>query len=533
MADIFGDADDGADAQEESGDGQAQGEATAEDGVDAPAPVPGSRPLDKLDMRLRIITSAYYDVAGVEERGFGRQENRLEYFLKYQPNDHIQLVGDIEAVFFGVSQAQYLDDLATQRLLTPFHLESDAAYVALLDIAPGLDIKIGRQTLVWGTADRFNPTNNINPDDLEDRPLFTEPIGNQMVVVDYAPLADRLWFQGVYVPIFFPALLPPSASAALKDPFSPVPFVNQADLDAIGLLQQRLLANENLIPHVNGHVINPKLSFANGQAAAKVGTHFAGMDWSASYYYGRHDIPTATNVESFQVRPTDPREYENPDESLGAGCCFVSDVFMEYPRMQVVGLDMSTQVPFMANMGLWGEAGLFIPEAKTLRIEFPVPIDITPDDPETGLVTEMEGRTIKSTPFVKVTTGVDHTFGKHVYVQAQYLRGFIDDFGVGHIGNYLVAGTDLIFFGRHLIFRLFGVVDFPTGRNDPGSYVVFPELIGVLPWGGVTLELGSFFMFSDMDVNPGKYSDRLVDDTKFGQAAAGSSIVFFKATGTF
>jgi hypothetical protein len=105
-------------------------------------------------------------------------------------------------------------------------------------------------------------------------------------------------------------------------------------------------------------------------------------------------------------------------------------------------------------------------------------------------------------------------------VQAQYLRGFIDEFGADHIGNYLVAGSDLIFFGRHFIFRLFGVVDFPTGKGDPGSYVIFPEILLVPPWGSVTFELGSFFLL-------GK------PETKFGQKASGSSIAFFKVVGVF
>jgi len=31
-----------------------------------------------------------------------------------------------------------------------------------------LDIRIGRQRIAWGTADKLNPTDNLNPDDLED-----------------------------------------------------------------------------------------------------------------------------------------------------------------------------------------------------------------------------------------------------------------------------------------------------------------------------------------------------------------------------
>jgi hypothetical protein len=127
---------------------------------------------------------------------------------------------------------------------------------------------------------------------------------------------------------------------------------------------------------------------------------------------------------------------------------------------------------------------------------------------------------VRSTPFIKATAGFDYTFGKHVYVQMQYLRGFIDEFGADHIGNYLVGGTDLVFFGRHLILRAFGVVDFPTGRGDNGSYVIYPELAAIPPWGFVTFSLGSFFLLGQ-------------EDTKFGQKAAGSSIVFFKVVGQF
>jgi hypothetical protein len=466
---------------------------------------------DKLETSVRIVSSAYYDVARVDQRGFGRNENRLEFYFAYTPNDHLQIVGDIEPVFFGVAPAKELDDLATQQMLTPFHLESDAAYIAINDVVPNLDIKIGRQTLVWGTADKFNPTNNINPDDLEDRPLFTEPIGNQMVVVDYAPLADKLWFQGVYVPIFYPALLPPSAAAALKDPQAPVPYAQQSDLDKIGELQGLLSVSPMLVPTVTTTVKVPRARFTNGQSAIKLGTSLGGVDMSFSYFNGRHDIPTPILVESGT---------KDPREGSGAECCYTSHVTLIYPRMQVVGADFTTQLPFLDDMGLWGEGGLFFPQPQELRIEFPIPVDVTPDDDTANPVRELVGTTIRKTPFIKATAGLDYSFGEHVYVQGQYLRGFIDEFGAGHIGNYVVGGADLIFFGRHLIFRMFGVVDLPTGRGDNASYVIYPELIVVPPWGSVTFELGSFFLLGERD-------------TKFGQKATGSSIAFFKVAGKF
>ncbi len=501
----------GTDAQHTDVAADPQGEKT--EGTKKGLGAARSKLAGKFDFRVRVVSSAYYDVHKVEDRGFGRQENRLEFRFTYTPDRHLQIVGDVEPVFFGLAQTRELDDLATQRLLTPFHVESDAAYIALLDLVPGLDIKVGRQVLVWGTADKFNPTNNINADDLEDRPLFTEPIANQMVVVDYAPLGDKLWFEGVYVPTFFPALLPPSAAAALRDPQTDVPFAHEADAAKLDRLQGYLLANPMLVPTVYGHVRQPRKRFTTGQSAIKIASSLGGIDMSMSYYNGRHDIPSPVVARS---STKDPRV----GDGMQRECCYQSDVTLIYPRMQVIGLDFTTQLPFLGNMGFWGEGALFFPQKQKLYIEFPIAIDLTPSNPNDVPVRNMTGTTIRSTPYIKATTGIDYTFGKHVYVQAQYLRGFIDEFGADHIGNYLVAGSDLIFFGRHFIFRTFGVVDFPTGKGDNGSFVIFPELILVPPWGSVTFELGTFFLL-------GK------SDTKFGQKAAGSSIAFFKVVGAF
>ena len=509
LDDIFGTADTHTDVEVVS-DAPATGETGPKPA--APKAAPKTPLEDKLSTRVRVVSSVYYDTARVEQRGFGRNENRLEFYFAYTPNKHIQIVGDVEPVFYGVAQTQALGDLASRQMLTPFHVESDAAYVAINDLLPKLDVKIGRQTVVWGTADKFNPTNNINPDDLEDRPLFTEPIANQMVVVDYAPLGDKLWFQGVYVPLFYPGLLPPSAADALKDPQTEVPFALEEDQTKIGELQALLDISPMLVPEVVDNVKTPRPRFSNGQSAVKMGTSLGGVDLSVSYYNGRHDIPSPVLADSSTK--------DFAAGSVTAECCFESEITLVYPRMQVVGFDFTTQLPFLGNMGLWGEGALFLPQEQELHIEFPINVDVTPDDGVANPVSELKGPTIRSNPYIKATAGADYSFGKHVYVQAQYLRGFIDEFGIDHIGNYVVGGTDLIFFGRHLIFRAFAVADIPKGGDDEASFVIFPEVIVVPPWGSLTFEIGSFFLIGG-------------ERTKFGQAAAGSSIAFFKLAGVF
>ena len=529
MGDIFGD---GGGSQTDAGQPSDGAAASKIDDKPTFKPPPKQRAKSrfdgKLDFSLRLLSSVYYSVDRVEERGFDRNETRVESYVAYNPNRHVEIVGGIEAVFMGVAQAQNLDDLATRQMVTPFHFESDAAYVAIHDIAPGLSLKLGRQIVVWGTADKFSPTNNINPDDFEDRPLFTEPIANQMAVLDYAPpkLNEKLFFQLIYVPLFYPALLPPSASAGLLDPQSEIPFAFYEDRQKIAFLQDVYLPlNPQLYPATFGTVLHPKAKGTNGQFAAKVGSNLGPVDFSASYYYGRHDVPFPIDVESSQLAALD----EEPVD----GAWMRSDVTLIYPRMQVVGLDFSTQLPFLGNMGLWGEGALFIPQAYDLRVEMPVPIDVTPDDGVANPVREIVAPAIRKNPYIKATAGLDYTFGKHVYVQAQYLRGFLNEFGADHIGDYIVAGTELVFFGRHLLLRCFGVVDFPT-NNDPGegtSGVIAPSIIGTLPWGYVSLEVGSFaFLQKDVELNNGTTR---FSRTFFGQPGVGSSIVYFKAIGKF
>jgi hypothetical protein len=509
-------------------------------GADRGGPAPTVGYGGKLKTRFRLLSSVYYDVdktasvRGVDgvyrsaPRRLSRNENRLELYVAYTPNKHVQIVADAEPVLMGMSMARELDDLANPQMTQRFHMESDAAYIALTDIAPGLDIKLGRQIVVWGTADKFNPTNNINADDLEDRPLFTEPIANQMAVVDYAPLGDKLYLQGVYVPLFTPALLPPSAALGLRDPFAEAPYASRTERDKITYLQEDWLPrNSKFVPEVYGHVLHPENAFRNGQVAFKLGSKLGEVDLSASYYYGRHDIPVPQTETTTMLAPLDA------SPAPANGYYFRADIDLVYPKMQVIGLDFATQIPFLGNMGLWGEAALIIPRAHTLTIDIPLPggLDVTPKDDTMVKETSIVGYSIKPTPFVKATVGFDYTFGKHVYVQAQYLRGFINEFGAGHIGNYVVGGTDLIFFGRKLVFRAFGVVDFPSNNPDKHltfdrksvggpSGVIAPALLFAPPWGYVNFEVGGFALLG-------------ANKTAFGQAATGSSIAYFKVIGSF
>ena len=127
---------------------------------------------------------------------------------------------------------------------------------------------------------------------------------------------------------------------------------------------------------------------------------------------------------------------------------------------------------------------------------------------------------------------MDYTVGKRLYLQAQYIRGQLNEFGGGNLGDYLLAGGDLIFFDRHLVFRTFVMTDFPgphritkasTGERaweeDP-SVVIAPNIIMVPPWGFLQFEVGGFGFVGSRN-------------SYFGQPGTGTSIAFLRVSGQF
>lgn len=138
-------------------------------------------------------------------------------------------------------------------------------------LSPDLDIRIGLQRIVWGTADRLNPTDNLNPDDLVDIWDFSRHLGSNSIKASYY-LGDCT-LTALYIPVFTPATLPVVEwSGALAPPIeSPAGFT-------LGDLSDKIITPEN----------NLKESSIFG---LKVEEDFRGYDLSLSYFYGRDDIP--------------------------------------------------------------------------------------------------------------------------------------------------------------------------------------------------------------------------------------------------
>jgi hypothetical protein len=459
--------------------------------------------------------------------GFSRNENLIKTQLTLTLADRVKAVADVDFYFYGYSDVNDIDSETLHERVDPYRFESQAAYIDIYHILPHLDLRIGRQVVVWGTADKFNPTNNLNSLDLSDPLLFGKALGNQMIRLDYNPWRDLI-ITAVWVPIFRPAQLPRTAPLAVTQVNRPAP-VQEAQFRTI-LGQEAIFQNPQ---NVSVYTLVPETSIQNSQVGLRVAGRVLGQDMSISYYHGRWGIPTpawATNKANGQVQ-----------------------VGVMWPRMDVLGVDMAGSINKLGGLGYWIEAGLFFPQQINYGLYDDNPVtSLTGHDRLTfqkssagvwSLQKNINGVmpvVVPSTPFLKLTAGVDYSWNKYLYTNLQYVYGFIDEFGWGkqsyirpgegvggltrteaRIGHYLVAGADLKFFNDALLIRFFGAFKVPQIGDQSPSFtaVLFPQIAWAV-WDATELSLGAFVFLGD-------------SDTKFGDPASGASELFLKAKFTY
>lgn len=159
--------------------------------------------------------------------------------------------------------------------------------------AGNVDYRIGRQIIVWGRADRLNPTDNLTPRNFT---LLTpedddQRMGSLAAKITYHSAESSL--TGIWLPDMNPNVFPVAATQGIF-------FTEQ-------------------IPHAN-------------QIALKLDRSGSDVDWSASYFNGL-DL--------------------NPDISIGATTPSGTNLIFEHNRIRVLGMDAATVI---GRYGLRAEA---------------------------------------------------------------------------------------------------------------------------------------------------------------------------------
>jgi len=291
-------------------------------------------------------------------------------------------------------------------------------------ILPAVDLKVGRQRVAWGTADKLNVTDNVNPLDLSDPWDFGRHLGS-----DGAQLNVYAWglqVNAVAVAQLTPAVLPSGLwSTALMGTGLQVPP---------GLT----------LGPVSTTVTLPGLSVANSvTAGARIKGTVLGVDLSASYLYSRQGLPV---IDRVVITPA-----TLPVVNVALD--------MVYPREHIFGADLAASV---LGIGLWAEAAVFLP----------VEVTLTTDASGVGGGV-VQSTALASTPYVKYVIGADYTFPANIYLNTQFVRGLFSEYGAGNLNDYLSVGLEWRVLDERLVIAPLNVV---VGVHDwsdiPGSYAI-------------------------------------------------------------
>ena len=527
-------------------------------------------------------------------KGVERNQNLLSFKVKASYGKFSGVASTdmyLNAVGTQLKSFSSIANLNGYNAVQPFTFEPQNLYVEGKDLfLKGLDLRVGNQIVLWGVADQFNPTNNLNSDDLRDPLLFGKQQPNFMVKADYW-ITRSFSLSGVLVPIFKPALLPASATLGAAD-IQRMPFLDDGLRHRIE--SEFAYANAGGYPTVVNSLtpVLPGPSGDNMQFAFRLAGTLAEQDIAFSYYNGRTDFPQPFSNHTKQVDGVrcDPGAPKNCISGVLA-----TDTLLTYPRMHVYGLNVSGEFnPFkrisesIHGIGYRVEAALIVPQRTTIQLTqdalsalfYPAGEYDYQGKPGMYIPGGQPPAVIESTPFAKWTLGLDYTFGAHVYVNAQWVHGLADEFGAGdffhpgytvrasgistqplitnstcvvpkdgtqcaketlapRLGDYLVLGADFKFLDDAGLFRLFTVWGL-DGTFD--SYYDTTQMKRVMVAHSMfTSEGFSASIYPELDYNFGNGLELGAgallllgaSTTKFGDPAAGGSVLFTRGRYSF
>ncbi|MFO0762457.1 MAG: hypothetical protein U0359_38820 [Byssovorax sp.] len=544
------------------------------------------------DLRFRVEDKGIGDYYDRTTLPAGVERNQNLFNLKLKANyGSFTGVASVDFVLNGYTgKLQGIDALNDYTKVQPYRFEPQALYIDAKDLLKGLDLRVGHQIVSWGAGDQFNPTNNLNANDLRDPLLFGRQQANFMVKADYW-ISEKLSLSAVLVPIFKPALLPTSAALGVADA-SRLPFTSDTLRHRIeaesGLGATSLIGHPTVVGQVDTYV--PDVRPENMQAAFRIAGQLGEQDLALSYYIGRTDFPQpflnhVSQVKGAQCHPFDPTNCIQGQLQQA--------VSLGYPRMHVYGFNASGEFnPFkwisdkIHGMGYRAEVALVVPSEATLKVEsdelkiaIPQPAGEYDYDGD-GKPGGPTPRVVEPTPFVKWTLGLDYAFGEHVYTNVQWVHGLVDEYGAGdfihqgwavrhsditsnpddtltkcvvpkdgtrcaremlraRLGDYLVIGVDLKFLSDAALLRLFTIWDLSGYTEDAWDNKLKQRvqthynLFSKEGFSAVLYPEFSYNFGNGLELGAGALVELGRSYTKFGDPAAGGSTVFTRGKFSF
>ena len=394
------------------------------------------------DNKLEISGSMLTDERVLFDGGdWAWNENRLEVNFKKKVEDYADFKATVWLRNLGLPEFYSMSGLYNKNIIQPQNYEIRELYADTYGLLGGhLDMRLGKQIVNWGTADKINHTNNLNPYDFEDVLDFGRKRGVWAVKADFYLNSD-FYFEGVYVPYFTPANLPVGV-------FSDV------------LLQNQLPDNLS-ITQVSDSLYLPEFKAENFTAGVKFKGFALNTDFSFSYVYGFDDLPLPYLVKL------------EPADNMGN---FALHTDLHYYRRHILGFDFATNI---AGIGFWGEAAAFLPaEEQTLTTIAHIPA-ILPNGQPTIIEQTTDSIVLDKKAYVKFVLGADYTFGNGFYANFQYSHGFFHERG-DELNDYFFLRVEKSLFFEKLklapISGAFVITDWSDIQNNY-ALAYFPQVI--------------------------------------------------------
>jgi len=337
-------------------------------------------------------------------------ENRLTFKFDKKITDKSKFYSEVWLRNIGLPNITTSSELYNIGIVDPYNLEIREAYIQLFGfLTNNLDLTIGRQRIVWGKADKLNPTDNLNPFDLEDILDFGRHRGSDAINLDYY-LNNDFSLQGIFIPFFQPANMPVGIFANALNP--------------VMVLPQGML-----LKGYSDNLLMPKYNLSE---SAIIGGKFKGMakgvDFSLSYVWGRDGLP-------FGKRNT-----FIPVDTLG-GITINSQ--LSFSRTHIIGADIATSIE---GVGFWAEAALSIPEKDIIMTN-----DLSALYPLSPLPVTVDTKLLdKTKPYIKYVIGGDYNFSDGSYINLQCLHGFIHERGNDNLNDYFFLRYEKKFFNEKI-----------------------------------------------------------------------------------
>jgi hypothetical protein len=279
-------------------------------------------------------------------------------------------------------------------------------------LAPGLDLRVGNQRVRWGTGDGYSPSDRLNPLDLEDPTRFDRRLATPALRIAYH--VDDWTFSSTWRPLFIPSLLAPNIVEVAA---------SSATADTIDLGAEV----QGQVPEVNEvrtHIELPTQSLFGGSIANRVEWAAPFGDVGFGWYLGRDTLPALSG----EVVP----------ESFFEGNQVDLLVNLRYPAIQMMAIDYRS-APF-GGLTAWLDAALILPERTRVfiaqsRLEDLERLNVIDQAPGRDIEVEVQS----GKPYVSWVAGLDRSFGRWLYANLQYVRGFLFERNPDELHHYLLA----------------------------------------------------------------------------------------------